>query len=1294
MTEFPLPLPFGGVSDDLSFGRQDLSTSREIRNMRPEDPENGRRRISYRAGQSRACAFQIEAGVPVAEIISAVYDGRNVTYSHVAGQETEEWAKGIPSKADALGGVTDSDGNLYVLDGPTSVVKFNPSGEIIWQFPLPSVDGASFLARFIFVDDLFDVYVGLSSGNRQAKGKLWKLTQLPDAKVEVAWEVALTSYVETGVVRQDKLYTIQNEPDTKSAFVRVYSALDAAAPILAQEWRVAYPANDIDVDAAGNVFVASEEVQFTISTGPFTALTKQAMEAQRPTPATFSFFGPFGEEWTPRQLDNADQRIWSWFEADDIGPFDVQGAYVDGARIRRWPDRSGHNRHLYAPLLPGKGPTLAFNACLHHKGVRFNGVDEFLTSLGNSSTTKAFADQQRTVLPAYEGSMFCTIAVIRPEMGSSGLTMHVFGQGDTTASDHILWANRSDGSATPGTFSAGTICHFSPTDAADPGRGSNQHPKEGTFDIPLNGFSGLGTDVSIITILWDGGIDPGASTAKTRSLFQYNGHPVDRYLGKPTKTLKPTLVGKWTNPSSGVDLFKGDFLAWITLDRKDRSNDTAEPKILTHDALEDTDADVDQTDNELTRLVGYLAHRFGVQWTLPDEGGAAFFKHPYGMTNAGVLSFGDRAGPPLAGRLGATARTQRAWALLAKYSPQGALVWTFNWEDALDPDHALKLRSGMGFGVRCAPSGGGIFTIGAANVSNGAAAASSTRFVRKIIDKGTTYSLAAVDGAWSASIDSPTYHYPRMAVDAEGNLYVPTTDTDNALLVYKGTDGTLLSAVSIGTPARKAFAVALDPKIPDYRTDLSTKIARFVYVMSEASSDQLSIHKIRLVQQTPLAGSPRRLVNLAISRQGAIRTFELGGAVATPTGAGGALSSSPVFVQATSLFGKVYITDGVGDVAVFDPILNTVTPLVSTTPGEPPHGCKILEAWNGRLVGARSPNLIDGAFNWIMSARGKPTEWDTSPVEQRSAAAIGGSNAEGPGLAPDIVNTFIPYNDDLGIWGCDHSIYRMTGDPGEGGTFDLVVGSVMGMAIGRPWCKGPNGSLWFVGAQGGLFFWSPGGFPERVSLKNIEQRLRGIDFSTHTVRLVWNDADQGLHIFRIPLGAPGDPTEHYFWSARNGGTAWPDTFEATVEPTACYVVDGDEPEDRVLLLGGRDGFIRKWDPAAGDDDGFAIERSVLVGPLANSEASREHRFIGPRVVLASDLDGCEYELFATDDPAVIGPPRHSGSLVAGRNPMMRTKMRGSYCYIRFFNRQVGQRFAIEEVGMVARPAGRKRVRGA
>ena len=1274
MTEFPLPLPLGGVSDDMAFGKQSRATSREIRNMRPNDPENGRERLSYRSGQSKACAFPIDAGVPVAEIVSTVFDARNLVYSQANGAATEEWAKALPSNVNSVAGVTDTDGNLYVLDGQTSVVKMNQDGKVIWQFPLPTQD-TSLAARFVTVDDLFDVYVGLSSGSRQNKGRLWKLTQIPEDKVEIAWEVELTSYVETAVVRQDKLYTLQNEPDTKSAFVRVYSSLDAAAPKLTQEWRVAYPANDMDVDAAGNVFVASDQEGTTGVGGVDVALRRQ----RGPTPR-FPRLAPFGEEWTPWKLVDIDKRCWSWFEADDLTEFDVLGPYADGVAIRRWPERSGHFRHLYAPLSPLKPPTLAVRACLQHNAIRFNGVDQLLTSLPNPSIDKDFADQQRTVLPAYTGSMFCSILVMRAERRTAGNPMFVFGQGNSAAgaSDHILIANRLPGAALPGAMNPGLISWFASTDAADPGQGAGGHPIQGAIDT----FGGI----SILVLLWDGGIDPGVSLVKTRSLWQDRGYPRDRFLGLGNTTLLPTLVGMWTTPSAGIDFFRGDLLAWFTLDRINREDDLTEPKLLTHDALEAGDPDVPQTDNELTRLVGYFAHRFGMQGRLPSDIRPPF-AHPYGPV---VVTIGaaeiQRAGPPLAGRLGPVARVQRKFACLAKYSAQGTAVWTLNGED-LDPDHPTKQVSGVGYGVRCGPTGS-VFSIGPEETGDWNNP--SSRHMRKVIDLGATFSLLVADGAWTATIGDPSYKYPRMTVDTFGNVYVPLTDTaETTLRVFNGATGALLSAVTVGSPASAVFAVAIDPKVPDYRTDLTVKMARFVYAMGQIPTP---IHKIRLVQQTPITGSPRQIVNLAINKAGVIKTFEVGGALGTPAGAAGALSATPVFVQATSLLGKVYITDGVGDIVVFDPILNTISKLVSTTPGEPAKACKILEAWNGRLVMARSPDLINGAFNWLMSAQGEPTAYDTSPPEKRNSAAIGGSNSDGPGLVPDIVNAFIPYSDDLGIWGCDHSIYRMTGDPGEGGTFDLVQGSVMGMAIGRPHCKGPGGAIWFVGTRGGLFYWPSSGLPERVSLKNIDQRLTGIDFSTHTVRLVWNDADQGLHIFRVPLGTPGDPVEHYFWSQKRGNSAWPDTFEASVEPTCCYVVDGDEPADRVLLLGGRDGFIRKWDAAAGDDDGQAIDRSVLVGPLVNSDAAREQRFTGPRAVLATDLDGCSYELFATDDPAVLGPPRHSGELGPGRNPTMRTGMRGSYCFVRLFNRQIGQRFAIEEIAMMAHAAGAKRVR--
>lgn len=1287
--ERELAMPFGGVSDDLGFAKQGPATCREAANVRGQDPEEERQRISQRAGLSKANSAQMDAAGRIIEMASVVYDARALEYSFTAGQESTEWSAEVPSNSSVYHGVCDAQGNVYVTDGPTSVVKLNSDGARVWQFPLPMPDPGHAI-RFVYVDDLFDVYVGVSSGTRQDLGRLWKLTQLPEDEVEIGWEVELGAFVELAKVQRDKLYTIQNEPETKRAFVRIYSQLDALLPKLAQEWEVPYPAHGMDVNAAGAVFVASGpdgDILGTSVSGTDAALTLQ----RGPNPRQ-PRFAPQTVNWTPYDLENYSRRIWSWFEAEDIGEFDVIGERETGARLRRWPDRSGNDRHLYPASSRGfKAPTLELNARGRYPAVRFNGVDEALISGSNSSTSKSAADEQKTVLPAYEGSMFCTIAVVQPEKRSTGNPMWIFGQDNSAAGalDHILIANRAAGSTLPGALSSGDICHYSATDGTgDGGAGTNGHPEEGSFD----NFN----DYAIVVILWDGGIEPNdSSSAVTRSLFQVNGLPIDRYEGLGNTTTEPTIVGWWSNPSSGFDPFKGRWLAWITLDRTNREDDATEPKVLTHDAREAGDT-TDQTDNELTRLVGYFAHKFGLQHLLPKQ--TAAMSHPYGAKSATIeaLSIVDTlAGPPDDSNphLGPHARVGRAFPCLSKYDPQGNLVWVANGEEDDPLVSGTDAAMGFGYGVVVDPDGN-LFSIGP---SSGPWITKSTNYLRKVIDQGDDFSLAAVDNAWGVNIGDPGYAWPRLAVDPAGNVYVPLAQgASNYLRVYRGTDGTLISDTDVGVPARQLYAVAIDPNVPDYQGDLTDEIARFVYVFGLAGSDPaLPVYKVRLVQESPLTGSPRQHVHLAVSSTGLIRTFDVGGSsFSTPTGASGALTSTPSYVQAVAAFDKVYLTDGVSKIQVFSPRENTIAQLDSTTPGEPPHGARILEFWAGRLVGLRAPGLINGAYNWLMSRKGVPTDFNAFPVERDSAAAIGGSNVGGPGLVPDLPNCFIPYNDDIAFVGCDHAIYQLTGDPGEGGVWDLVS-DITGMAFGRPWSKDPEGNLWFIGSRGGLFIMRPGARPVRVSETNIDRRLSRINFGTHYVRLAWNDRDKGMHILVFPFGTPGAPVEHYFWDAKRGAP-WPDTFgtseDPSVEPTAVHVVDADDPDDRVVLLGGRDGYIRKWDVAAKDDDGVPIDAHVLLGPMGAEGSRTELRFTGPRAVLASDQDGATYQLYASADPVVIGAPRAVGQLNPGRNPLRRARVRGSYCYLRLRNSVAGQRFAVEEVAIRAHPAGLKRVR--
>ena len=145
----------------------------------------------------------------------------------------------------------------------------------------------------------------------------------------------------------------------------------------------------------------------------------------------------------------------------------------------------------------------------------------------------------------------------------------------------------------------------------------------------------------------------------------------------------------------------------------------------------------------------------------------------------------------------------------------------------------------------------------------------------------------------------------------------------------------------------------------------------------------------------------------------------------------------------------------------------------------------------------------------------------------------------------------IPASDDLLILGAYNSIWRMTGDPLDGGQLDRVSDSI-GMAFGQAWCKSPDGVIFFFGLnEPGLYVISPGGEIRNVSLNTLEETdFETIDFDLYNLKLFWNPIDRGVHIFLCPrTSSSAQPTKHWFWEEKRAGfvkhpPVWPDTFES------------------------------------------------------------------------------------------------------------------------------------------------------
>lgn len=315
---------------------------------------------------------------------------------------------------------------------------------------------------------------------------------------------------------------------------------------------------------------------------------------------------------------------------------------------------------------------------------------------------------------------------------------------------------------------------------------------------------------------------------------------------------------------------------------------------------------------------------------------------------------------------------------------------------------------------------------------------------------------------------------------------------------------------------------------------------------------------------------------------------------------------------------------------------------------------ELICTWRGRTVMAA---IRFDAQNWFMSAADDPLNWNYSPTPTNATQAVAGNNSEA-GYIGDIVTSLVPYSDDLLLFGGDHSLFMMTGDPADNGQLDRISDEC-GMAYGRAFTKMPDGSLLFFGSRGGVYRMAPGSKPQRLTTGSIDERLSDIDMSANYVRMSWFDRLQGAFLWVTPIDGAA-ATTNYFWDARNDAW-WLDQFSnVDHNPLSMMVIDGDSPDDRFLLLGGGDGYVRKVDVDATTDDGTNISSNVFIGPYQNTKLNEL------MVTLSSGSSNVSWSTHAGKDAqtAISAAAGSSGTFVAGRNRSAWPKRFGHALYLK------------------------------
>lgn len=362
---------------------------------------------------------------------------------------------------------------------------------------------------------------------------------------------------------------------------------------------------------------------------------------------------------------------------------------------------------------------------------------------------------------------------------------------------------------------------------------------------------------------------------------------------------------------------------------------------------------------------------------------------------------------------------------------------------------------------------------------------------------------------------------------------------------------------------------------------------------------------------------------------------------------------------------KVYFADGV-HYLYYDPAENEVFDWVATAGSLPVdllgNTPRLICTWRGRTVVS---GLINDPQNWFMSAVNDPTDWNYFPDPQTPTQAVAGNNSL-LGLVGDVITTLIPYDDDTLIFGGDHTIWVLRGDPFSGGQIDRISDRI-GMAWGIPWDRGPDGTLYFVSNQTGIYAMEPGAKPVRMS-QQIEQHLVNINTGHTIIRVQWDDQEQGLHVYCTNADEI-DATVHFFWEQRTGAW-WTDTFaDQGHNPLAVCTFDGNTPQDRRALIGSWDGYVRMHSRDAVDDDGTPIDTAVVLGPILTREFD-EVLFKDIQAILGANSGEVDYSVHigATAEIALSSEAVASGTWTAGRNFTTPVRRAGHAIWVKLSSR--------------------------
>lgn len=213
--------------------------------------------------------------------------------------------------------------------------------------------------------------------------------------------------------------------------------------------------------------------------------------------------------------------------------------------------------------------------------------------------------------------------------------------------------------------------------------------------------------------------------------------------------------------------------------------------------------------------------------------------------------------------------------------------------------------------------------------------------------------------------------------------------------------------------------------------------------------------------------------------------------------------------------------------------------------------------------------------------------------------------------------------------------------------------------------------------------------PESISRERTFLGIQDANTDDYSISMAYDVRDRGIHLFLTPNTAT---SVFHIWLDYTTKSIWSVKLTSAHEAFVSMQYNADDPTKSAVLLGCRDGYIRKFSRTVYDDDGTAFDSYVAIGPIRLGDEFAHGAITEIVGTLGQGSGNVKWSVFGADtaEEAVDhvwdeDTPFDTGTWAAGRNYSVRPCMRAGAMILKLEKGVVGlgdpeTPWAIESIG--------------